>query len=126
MLLVAAAGNDGPCTDCVNYPAKYDTVMAVSSVDCNDDWASFSSQGPEVEICAPGEDISSTYPCDSCKTLSGTSMATPQVAGAGAILMAQGWDNAGARKHLRDTADDIGLSSNRQGAGRLDVADATC
>jgi subtilisin len=126
VLLVAAAGNDGPCTDCVSYPAAYDTVMAVSAVDCNDNWASFSNQGPEIEITAPGENIGSTYPCDTCDTLSGTSMACPQVAGAGATLMAQGYSHDQARQRLRNTADDIGLSSNRQGYGRLNVERATC
>jgi subtilisin len=126
VLLVAAAGNSGPCSRCVGYPAAYDTVMAVSAVDCNDNWASFSSQGPQVEITAPGENISSTYPCNSCDTLSGTSMACPQVSGAGAILRAQGYSNSQARRRLRNTADDIGLSSNRQGDGRLNVEAATC
>ena len=126
VLLVAAAGNSGSCTDCVDYPAAYDTVMVVSPVDCNDNWASFSSQGPEVEIAAPGENIRSTYPCNTCDTLSGISMACPQVTGAGAILMAQWYSYDQARQRLRNTADNIALSSNRQGAGRLNVERATC
>lgn len=124
VLLVAAAGNDygGP----VSYPAAYDSVMAVSSVDCNDNFAYYSNEGPEVEITAPGSSINSTYPCDTCNSLSGTSMAAPHVAGAAAILMANGYDNNSARQRLRNTADDIGLPSNQQGAGRLNVEAATC
>jgi subtilisin len=124
VLLVAAAGNDYGSS--VSYPAAYDACMAVSAVDCNDGWASYSNSGPEVEIAAPGSSIYSEYPCDSCRSLSGTSMATPHVAGAGAILMANGYSNSQARRRLRNTADDIGLHSYRQGDGRLNVERATC
>ncbi|PSQ32775.1 peptidase S8 [Halobacteriales archaeon QS_9_70_65] len=80
-LLVAAAGNDGPCSGCVTAPARYPECMAVSATDENDDLASFSSTGPEVEIAAPGDDVYSTYYLQSYATLSGTSMAAPHVAG---------------------------------------------
>ncbi|WP_266077211.1 S8 family peptidase [Haladaptatus caseinilyticus] len=122
VLLVGAAGNSGPCSDCVGYPAAYPEVMAVSSTNSSDGLSSFSSTGPEVEIAAPGSDIYSTYPDESYNTLSGTSMACPHVAGAGGQLMAQGYSNSGARSQLKNTAEDIGLSSNESGSGLLDVA----
>ena len=124
VLLVAAAGNSGPCTDCVGYPAAYDTVMAVTATTPDDSLADFSSTGPEVEIAAPGKDIYSTYVGGGYETLSGTSMATPHVAGAGGQLMTDGTTNAEARTRLTDTAEDVGLASNESGAGLLDVAAA--
>ena len=123
--VVAAAGNDGTCCDCVAYPAAYDSVVAVSATDENDDIASFSSTGPAVDIAAPGVDIYSTYINSSYETYSGTSMACPHVAGAAGILMAdQGYSNAGAQDQLEATADDICLCEEDQGAGRLNVAAA--
>ncbi|WP_238398195.1 S8 family peptidase [Halorussus salinus] len=123
VLLVAAAGNDGSCTDCVGYPAAYDEVMAVSSTNSNDELSSFSSQGPQVEIAAPGSDIYSTVP-GGYDTFSGTSMACPHVSGAGGQLMANGASNGNARSQLKSTAENINLGSNESGSGLLDVAAA--
>jgi subtilisin len=123
VLLVAAAGNDGPCEDCVGYPAGYPEVVAVSSTDENDDLSDFSSTGPEVELAAPGSNVYSTY-VGGYATLSGTSMACPHVSGASGQLMANGYSNQKARKRLKSTAEDVGLASNEQGAGLLDVAAA--
>ncbi|UPV74122.1 S8 family peptidase [Halorussus limi] len=123
VLLVAAAGNSGSCTDCVGYPAAYSEVVAVSSTNKDDNLSSFSSQGPEVEIAAPGTDIYSTVP-SGYATFSGTSMACPHVAGAGGQLMANGATNGDARSQLKSTAEDVGLSSNESGSGLLDVAAA--
>ncbi|WP_435349298.1 S8 family serine peptidase [Haloarchaeobius sp. HRN-SO-5] len=123
VLLVAAAGNSGPCTDCVGYPAAYDEFIAVSSTNSSDGLSSFSSTGPEVEIAAPGSDIYSTIP-GGYDTFSGTSMACPHVSGAGGQLMANGYTNTEARDQLTSTAEDLGLASNDQGAGLLDAAAA--
>ncbi|MEF8914490.1 S8 family peptidase [Natronomonas sp.] len=123
-LLVTAAGNDGPCSDCVSAPARYPECMAVSATDENDDLASFSSTGPEIEIAAPGADVYSTYLGGGYQTLSGTSMACPHVSGGAAQLAATGYTASEIRQRLKDTADDVGLAGNEQGAGRLDVADA--
>lgn len=122
VLLVASAGNDGSCTDCVGYPAAEPEVMAVSATDDTDALASFSSTGSEVEIAAPGVDVLSSIPGDSYDQFSGTSMSAPHVAGGGAQLMANGSTNGEARTQLKDTAEDIGLATNEQGAGLLDVA----
>ncbi|WP_265108612.1 S8 family peptidase [Halosolutus halophilus] len=121
VLLIAAAGNSGPCSDCVGYPAAYSEVMAVSSTNSSDGLSSFSSTGPEVEIAAPGSDIYSTYNDGGYNTLSGTSMACPHVSGAAGQLMANGYTNSEARQTMKDTAEDLGLASNEQGAGLLDA-----
>ncbi|PSP54573.1 peptidase S8 [Halobacteriales archaeon QS_1_67_19] len=123
VLLVAAAGNDGQCTDCVGYPAAYEECIAVSATSKDDSLASFSSTGPEVELAAPGDNICSTV-IGGYDTFSGTSMACPHVSGAGGQLMADGYTNTEARQRLRDTAEDVGLADNEQGYGLLDVAAA--
>jgi len=124
-LLVAAAGNSGPCSDCVGYPAAYSEVVAVSSTASDDSLSDFSSTGPEVELAAPGTDIYSSVASNGgYDTFSGTSMACPHVSGAAGQLMADGATNAEARKTLKDNAEDIGLASNESGAGLLDVASA--
>ncbi len=124
VLLVAAAGNDGPCSGCVGYPAAYDGVMAVGSTTQTDTLSYFSSTGSEVEIAAPGSAIYSTVPGGSYDTFSGTSMACPHVSGAGAQLMAGGLSAEQARAALTSTAEDIGLAGSEGGAGLLDVAAA--
>ncbi|MFW5917917.1 MAG: S8 family peptidase [Haloferacaceae archaeon] len=123
VLLVAAAGNGGPCSDCVGYPAAYETVMAISATTEDDSLASFSSTGPEVELAAPGESIYSTV-IGGYDTFSGTSMACPHVSGAGGQLMDNGYTNTEARDRLNSTAEDIGLGENEQGNGLVDVAGA--
>jgi subtilisin len=88
VLVVSAARNAG-CCGTVLYPAKFPESMAVLAVDANDQRASFSSTGPEVDVAAPSVTILSTVPTGSCKlcdpsghrTLSGTLMATPHVSG---------------------------------------------
>jgi subtilisin family serine protease len=120
LLMVAAAGNDGPCSDCVGYPAAYPEVVAVSSTAEDDSLSDFSSTGPEVELAAPGSNVNSTVP-GGYDTFSGTSMATPHVSGAAAQVMADGADAATARQTLRDTAEDVGLADNEQGYGLVDA-----
>ncbi|QLD89342.1 S8 family serine peptidase [Natronomonas salina] len=120
VLLVAAAGNSGPCTDCVGYPAVYDTVVAVGSTDADDALSSFSATGPELELAAPGEGVESTVR-GGYASYSGTSMACPHVSGAAAQLMAGGYTNREARQRLHDTAEDVGLDATEQGYGLLDA-----
>ncbi len=128
-LLVASAGNSGNPGgrgDNVGYPARYESVIAVGSSTQNDTRSSFSSTGPDVELIAPGSSILSTLPGDEYGTYSGTSMASPHVAGVAALAWASntGLTHSEVRQILRDTAEDLGLSSNHQGYGlaRADLA----
>ncbi|MFC4438459.1 MULTISPECIES: S8 family peptidase [Natrialbaceae] len=123
VFLVAAAGNDGSCSDCVSYPAAEPEVVAISATTEDDELAGFSSTGPEVELAAPGEDVYSTV-AGGYDTFSGTSMACPHVAGAAGHLMSNGYTHEEARDRLCETAEDIGLDDNDQGHGLLDVAAA--
>lgn len=127
LLLVAAAGNGGA----VIYPAAYSSVIAVSATDEYDNLASFSSTGKQVELAAPGVDVNSTLPGnnysdDLGETWSGTSMASPHVAGTAALVWAAnlGWTNDDVRAQLQSTAEDIGLSTRKQGYGLVDAENA--
>ncbi|MFC7080081.1 S8 family serine peptidase [Halorussus caseinilyticus] len=74
-------------------------------------------------MAAPGSSIYSTV-VGGYDTFSGTSMATPHVAGAGGQLMANGASNTKARDTIKSSAENIGLADNESGAGLLDVAAA--
>ncbi|HDL19865.1 MAG TPA: PKD domain-containing protein [Nitrospirae bacterium] len=93
ILFIAAAGNSSSDNDNnPNYPSNYDVpnVIAVAATDHNDDLASFSSYGATtVDLGAPGVDVYSTIPGNSYGYKSGTSMATPHVAGVAGLVISQ-------------------------------------
>jgi subtilisin family serine protease len=114
--VVCAAGNNGQ-PDSVDYPARSGVTVAVGSVDQNGTVSRFSSRGDQVDICAPGENILSTYLQNGYARLSGTSMATPFVTGVVALLLAKHRAQGGGTpvdteqqlvEHLRRTATDAG------------------
>ena len=86
-VLVAAAGNDGSSTKA--WPAAHPFVIAVGASSATDARASFSNWGDWVDVAAPGQAIYSTWKGDAYKYMSGTSMATPIVAGEAALLYAR-------------------------------------
>jgi len=133
IVVVAAAGNSGdtdPDNDVI-YPARYASVIAVAATDNNDERASWSSDGPEVELAAPGVDIFSTWKGGEYDTKSGTSMASPHVAGTAALVIASGITDSNnndvindeVRAILQTTADDLG-DPNYYGHGLVDAEEA--
>lgn len=112
ILLIAAAGNSGNgmgTGDSIDNPARYNSVTAVGATDINDNRASFSSTGPKLEISAPGKDIYSLLPGNKYGSLSGTSMASPHIAGVAALVMSAypGMSNIQTRIRLQITAQNI-------------------
>jgi thermitase len=127
-VLVAAAGNDGDAT--LNYPAAYAEVVSVAATDNRDQRASFSNANSDVEIAAPGVNVLSTYNGSntSYSSLSGTSMATPHVAGVTAVIWNK-YPTASAstiRSKLDAAVDDKGAAGRDAnfGFGRVNLQKA--
>lgn len=88
ILIIASAGNGGS----VEYPAAFDEVMAIGSVGADGIVSEDSSTGTEIDVVAPGEQISSTGAFDGIMISGGTSMAAPHVTGIASVLLAKNKD----------------------------------
>lgn len=115
-IVVAASGNDGRPS--ISYPAAYSSVIAVGSVTSNGTRSNFSNYGQGLDLVAPGSNIYSTYPGGGYRTLSGTSMASPHVAGVLGLMRAvnPNISPAQARNIIRNTAQSRG-DTHQYGAG---------
>jgi thermitase len=118
-VVVAAAGNAG--TTAPNYPAYYSNAIAVASTDQNDNKSSFSTYGSWVDVAAPGSSIYATYPTSTYASLSGTSMATPHVAGVAGLLASQGRSASNIRAAIENTADKISGTGSYWAKGRVNA-----
>jgi thermitase len=127
VVVVAAAGNNGDSTPM--YPAYYTNCMAVAATDSLDRLAGWSNYGDWVDVAAPGVSIISTINNGGYGIMSGTSMASPHVAGLAALVFtvvtdsnSNGRLNDEVRAHIEANCDDIGVSGI--GLGRIDAYEA--
>ncbi len=150
VVAVIAAGNSGPSEQTIGSPGTARKAITVGASDKYDNIAGFSSRGPVIwedeegnekaiikpDVVAPGFDICAAqwenawneYECidNEHTAISGTSMATPHVAGAVALLKQKNpdWTPEEIKSSLKETAVDIGESVITQGYGRIDVLGA--
>jgi subtilisin family serine protease len=146
-LFAVAAGNDGPDSGSIDSPGSADAAITVGAVNHKGRIADFSSRGPRVgdgavkpDLTAIGVDVTAAdapgseidqdpsvdHPAAGYVTLSGTSMATPQVAGSAAVLAQRHptWSGARLKAALIGSARPAAYSAYTQGAGQLDLARA--
>lgn len=127
MLFVAAAGNSNSNNDVTNnFPSNYNApnVLAVAATDNRDNKSSFSSFGATtVDLGAPGTAIVSTVRNGGFATFSGTSMATPHVSGAAALVLSRcALSTANLKANLMNNVDQINsLAGRTVTGGRLNV-----
>ncbi len=128
VVVVAAAGNLN--SDTPQYPAAYSCAIGVAAVGDSDVKSSFSSYGDWVDIAAPGEQIYSTFPDGSYAWWSGTSMATPLIAGQAALLLELDFYMSVAEIGEQIASSSIDLNplnpefTNQLGAGRMAITES--
>lgn len=124
IVVVAAMGND--FKQAISYPAANEGVIAVGATDPRDRRADFSTTGPHISVAAPGLNIYSAVPGGDFDRWSGTSMATPHVAAAVALIREQhpGLSPIDVQRLLEQTADATSGFTQDLGYGRIDVARA--
>jgi len=130
ILFVAAAGNAGQDNDASpSYPASYDNdnLVSVASTNRNDEDSTYSYGLTSVDLAAPGSSILSTIPNNGYASYSGTSMATPHVTGAAALVWSLNPELTAleVKQMLMDTGDNNAWAQGRTVSGkRLNVANA--
>lgn len=124
VVVVAASGNDG-YLNAISAPACGSKVIAVGAVDKSDGRTTFSNEGSELDLVAPGVSIVSTQAGGGFVQMTGTSMSTPHVSATCALLLQtdSSLTPAQVRTKLRDTAKDLGNPGfdTIYGYGRVDA-----
>lgn len=124
-LVVAAAGNNNRDGDF--FPAAYNYVLAVGNTTSTDAKQNSSNYGYFVDVCAPGDNVNSTWPGNAYVTSSGTSMSSPVVAGAAGIVKHHfpSYNGLQIAERLKITCDDIYTQNpsyiNKLGNGRINL-----
>lgn len=128
-LVIAAAGNDA--SEEGFYPASYQYVLSVANTNSVDSVSATSNYGYDIDVCAPGESIYSTSPTNSYNTKTGTSLSSPCVAGAAAIIKSfyPSYTALQIGEQLKTTCDTIysinaPLYIDKLGGGRINLFNA--